>query len=463
MRRELGLTQARMAEELGVSPSYVNLIERNQRPVSAPLLLRIAQTFDIELRALASDDDERLFTDLREVFSDPVFQNLGVTREDAHELATGHPVVAEAVAVLYRAYRDAADKAREGEATAPSAGQGAQTIAFPIEEVRDVIQARANYFPDLDERAEALYGDVGLGEGDPFFALRKYIEKKHGVTVRILPADVMMSSLRRHDRHNRQLLLSETLDASSRNFQLALQIGLMEMGDALDRAVDETGLQHEESRRLGRITFANYFAAALIMPYAKFQSAAEDLNYDIEALGRRFSASFEQVCHRLTSMQRPGALGVPFFLIRVDVAGNISKRFSGGGFPFSRFGGACPRWNIHDAFRVPGRVLTQVIALPEGEVYFSIARTVRGWPAGFGAPNQERSVAIGCDIAHAKKLVYARGLDLEEPAATATEIGVTCQLCERPDCPQRAHPPLNRRLIIDESRRMAAPFAFSFD
>lgn len=455
LRRELGLTQARMAEELGVSPSYVNLIERNQRPVSAQLLLRIAQNFDIELKTLASSDDERLFTDLSEAFADPLLQNFGVTREDAHELATGNPAVAEAVAALYRAYR----QAKPEGAAASSADRAAQP---PLEVVRDFIQAHRNYFPSLEEAGENLYNELKLSDGDPYFAMRRRLEDSHRLRVRVAPADVMTAALRRFDRHRREIMLSEALDASSRNFQLALQIGLLEQNALFDEIISQAKVEDRDVARILRVSLGNYFAAAVMMPYTAFFKAAESLAYDIEALGRRFSASFEQVAHRLTSLQRPGMLGVPFFFIRIDIAGNISKRLSSGDFPFSKFGGACPRWNVHDAFRTPGRILTQVVSLPGGGTFFSIARTVRGWTAGFGSPSMEKAVGVGCSIEHARRLVYARGLDLDA-ADIATPIGVTCRLCERPDCAQRAFPPAARRLIVDETRRMAAPFTFAFE
>ncbi|MEL7486073.1 MAG: short-chain fatty acyl-CoA regulator family protein, partial [Pseudomonadota bacterium] len=231
--------------------------------------------------------------------------------------------------------------------------------------------------------------------------------------------------------------------------------------DALDAAVNEARFKTDAGRRLARAALANYAAAAVIMPYDRFHQSAIALKFDIEALARRFGASFEQVCHRLATLQRPGAEGVPFFFLRIDAAGNISKRFSGGVFPFARYGGSCPLWNIHEAFRTPRRIFTQIVALPDGARYFSIARTVNSASSGFGTPIAERAVALGCDIAEAHRLIYADGIDLD--AAAATPIGVTCRLCERSDCASRAHPPLKRRLIVDDHRRLRAPFSFAFD
>ncbi|MEL7028321.1 MAG: short-chain fatty acyl-CoA regulator family protein, partial [Pseudomonadota bacterium] len=404
--------------------------------------------------------------ELAEVFADPLFQNAGVGREDLHELATGNPVLADAVAALYRAYRDLGDAAEAAQGA--YAIDGVVTSALdrdgqpPVEEVRDFIQSKGNYFAELDGAAERLHSELDLGDGDLYAALSGRLEDLHGLRVQVMPVDVMASTLRRFDRHGRRILLSEVLDQPARNFQLAFQLGLFEQDAAIDAAVAASQLSRAEARRLGRITLANYFAAALLMPYARFHTAAEELAYDIEMLSRRFGASFEQVCHRLTTMQRPDAQGVPFFLIRVDVAGNISKRFSGGVFPFSKSGGACPRWNVHDVFRVPGRIQTQIIQLPDNSTYFSIARTVRRPGGAYGEPDQELAVGLGCDIRHADRFIYASGVDLADPGAVV-HIGINCRLCERPDCAQRAHPPLHRKLVLDETRRTATPFSFAFD
>jgi XRE family transcriptional regulator, fatty acid utilization regulator len=270
---------------------------------------------------------------------------------------------------------------------------------------------------------------------------------------------VMRETLRRFDRHRRQLLISELVDGSGRAFQLALQIGLAECGASIDAIVNRAGPLDDTPRRLYRITLANYFAAAVMMPYQAFHSAAEALNYDVHVLAQRFNAGFEQVCHRLTTLQRPNARGVPFFLLRVDNAGNVSKRFSSGTFPFSKFGGTCPLWNVHSTFDTPDRLLKQVIELPDGTRYFSIAQMVRRPVAPHPQPQPRFAIGLGCEIRHAAKLVYAAGMDLEK--AEGTPIGVNCRLCERENCSQRAEPPITRTLILDENTRRVSSFAFS--
>ena len=463
MRRELGLTQARMAEDLSVSASYLNLVERNQRPVSAQLLLRLAEVYDISLRGLGGDDEAEAFATLNEVFSDPLFSDMGLQKQDLQDLADASPAAAEAVNALYRAYREA------NELTASLAEQLADRedsgqigpAKFPVEEVRDFIRTRRNHFPELDEAAEALHGQLELGDGEPSIGIRRYLMDAHGVRVRVMPSDVLSATMRRFDRHRRRVLLSELLDQSTRNFQMAYHIALLDHPDLITRIVEGSGLSGEETKRLARVQLANYFAAALLMPYGAFLKSAEKLRYDIVLLGRRFGTSFEQVAHRLTTLQRPGERGVPFFFLRIDNAGNVSKRYSAAGFPFARHGGACPRWNIHDAFRVPGQILTQIVRMPDGATYFSIARTVTRPGSPYGTPDQQLAVGLGCEIQHAKKLVYADGFALDELDRLAMPIGINCRLCERLDCGQRAFAPLRKRLVIDEHTKGLSPFSFS--
>ncbi len=255
------------------------------------------------------------------------------------------------------------------------------------------------------------------------------------------------------------MLISELIEPSGRIFQLALQIGLAECGPALDAITTRSGALDETARRLYRVTLANYFAAAVMMPYQAFHSAAEALGYDVHVLAQRFSAGFEQVCHRLTTLQRPNARGIPFFMLRVDNAGNVSKRFSSGTFPFSKFGGTCPLWNVHSTFDTPDRLLRQVIELPDGSRYFSIAQMVRRPIAPHPQPQPRFAIGLGCEIRYASRIVYAAGMDLEK--TEATPIGVNCRLCERENCPQRAEPPLTRTWLLDENTRRTTAFVFS--
>lgn len=444
-----------MAADLEISPSYVNLIERNQRPVSADLLIRLSAVYGLDLSHLAGAGSDALFGELAGAFADPIFRQAGATREDAFDLAAGNPVLGEAVASLYRAWRTA-----QAELVEARAGRAPQD-ADPVEEARTFIQGSRNHFPPIDSAAERIAAELSASGASLFDALAARFKDRHGIKVRVLPDDVMVGAYRRLNRHAGELALSERLDNASRVFHLALQLSLIELQTPLDQTVNAARFTSDGGRRLSRAALANYAAAAIMLPYEAFLKSAKALSYDVEAIGRRFGASFEQVAHRLTTMQRPGAEGVAFFFVRVDAAGNMSKRFSGDVFPFARYGGSCPLWNIHETFRLPRRILTQIIELPDGSRYFSIARTVQGGVGGFKAPVAERAVALGCRLEDANALVYAQGVALAD--APATPIGLTCRLCERSDCAARAHPPLKRRLVIDEHNRLAAPFSFAFD
>lgn len=459
LRQQLGLSQTQIAEGLGISPSYVNLIERNQRPVTAQLLLRLAETYDLDLRDLATADEDRFFAELNEVFSDPLFRQIDVPKQELRDLAELCPGVTHALQRLYAAYTEA----RRGETLVAAQIAGRDDApafeANPIERVRDLIEANRNYFPELEQAAEALRDEINVAHHELFGALSARLREKHSVSVRIMPLDVMRETLRRFDRHRRQLLISELIDPPGRAFQLAFQIALIEHSSVLDGIAARAGALDDTAKRLYRVTLANYFAAAVMMPYTAFHGAAESLGYDLSVLGQRFNAGFEHVCHRLTTLQRPNARGVPFFMLRVDTAGNVSKRFSSGTFPFSKFGGTCPLWNVHATFDTPGRLLTQVIELPDGSRYFSLAQTVRRPAAPYPQPQPRHAIGLGCDMRYAAKLVYAAGLDLAK--AEPTPIGVNCRLCERENCAQRAEPPLTRTLMLDENTRRVTSFAFS--
>ena len=459
IRQQLGLSQTQIAEGLGMSPSYINLIERNQRPVTAQLLLRLAETYDLDLRDLATADEDRFFAELNEIFSDPLFRQIDLPKQELRDLAELAPGVTHALQRLYAAYTEA----RRGETMvaaqiADRAGS-APYEANPIERVRDLIEANRNYFPEIEQAAEMLRDEINVASQDLFAALSTRLREKHSASVRIMPVDVMRETLRRWDRHRRQILISELVDQPGRVFQLAFQLGIAEQGPLFDNIVSRAGALDDTSRRLYRITLANYFAAAAMMPYQPFHAAAESLGYDVHVLGQRFNASFEQVCHRLTTLQRPTARGVPFFMLRVDNAGNVSKRFSSGTFPFSKFGGTCPLWNVHSTFDTPDRLLRQIVELPDGSKYFSIAQMVRRPVAPHPQPQPRFAIGLGCELRHASRLVYAGGFDLEN--SQGTPIGVNCRLCEREDCSQRAEPPLTRSLILDENTRRLSSFSFS--
>jgi predicted transcriptional regulator len=324
--------------------------------------------------------------------------------------------------------------------------------------VRAILHEARNYFPELDEAAETLAADLALAGHELFFSISEYLRGRHGIRVRLMPLDVMGDRLRWYDHHRRQLLISEVIEQSGRAFQAAYQLAFAQFNGLLTDMSLRLEPADEMTRRLLRITLANYFAGALMMPYGQFHEAAELMGYDIEVLSARFGASIEQAAHRLTTLSRPTARGIPFFLVRVDIAGNVSKRFSAGRFPFAHSGGTCPLWNVHSAFAEPGRLLTQVIELTDGSQWFSIARTVRRAITPWGAVEPRFAIGLGCEIKYAPRLTYAKRLDLN--ALDVTPIGINCRLCERLACPQRAAPPATRALLVDETMRNVSPFTF---
>ncbi len=464
LRRERALTQARMAEEIGISTSYLNLIERNQRPVTAQLLIRLAEVYDVNLRDFAGGEEAEAFADLSEVFSDPLLRSREITQQELKDVAAAGPEVSRAILALYQAYREALTRGADLAERMTSRGEGsdAQALRDPMEEVRDFLRLRNNHFPELEERAEDLHVRAKLARDDLLHGLREHLQGALGIGMTIMPVDLLPQTLRLYDRHRRRLVLSEMLPESGRTFQAAYQIGLSEQADAIDAILKESGIEGATARRLCRAHLASYFAAAVMMPYERFLQSAEALRYDLEVLSRRFGASYEQVCHRLTTMHRPGARGVPFFMVRLDTAGNVTKRFSSGGFRFARLGGSCTRWDIHRAFLTPGRILTQLVEMPDGSRYVTFARTVARAGLGGATDNHPFVVALGFETAYAPRVIYADGID---PASDrqATPIGLACRLCERPECTARAFPPLTRPLIVDEHRREIAPFMFLTD
>lgn len=458
LREERALTQIALARALDLSPSYLNQLERNQRPLTVQVLLKINAALDVDVQLFSEDGDEGLMADLREVLADSVLDQHIATSE-VRELVANMPAVGRALVTLHRRYRAVAEQA---EAMMAGLGLGdgdTRGLAplLPYEQVRDFFFAHHNHFLELDLAAEELFVRAELVIGDVASGLVEYLARHHGIRVFFDRRDDEQAPQRLFRPDDQILELSAQLTPGQRAFQMAVQIALIEVGGIIDRLAQSVAAAGNEARALTRIGLANHFAGALLMPYAVFLDAAEAVRYDIERLADRFGVGFETVCHRLSTMQRPGASGVPFFFIRVDRAGNISKRQSATDFHFSRVGGTCPLWSVYEAFAQPGRILTQLARMPDGRTYLWVARTVTHRRSGYGRPDKTFAVALGCDLRHADRLVYSKGLDMTNPEA-ATPIGLGCKVCERENCPQRAFPAIGRALTIDERRRDFAPY-----
>jgi len=460
LRRDLSLSQTAMAADLGVSPSYLNHIERNQRPVSAQLLLRLAETYDVDLRGLNQPATQAGEAELTELFADPLFRGLAVPRHEIMQMVDEAPGAADAVLRLYRAFADT----RARERIEAGRGGGAMDDS-PAERVREYTQARQNHFPEIDALGEALHAELTASAPSPSGSdlleglIRARLVARHGLAVRIMPAEVMVEWTRRFDPHRRRLLVSETLGQSSRAFAVAYQLALSEHDAELTAMAAAADMADDASRTLLKVSLTNTLAAAILMPYGPFQRAAEETGYDLARLQARFGVGFEQAAHRLTTLSRPTARGVPFFLMRVDQAGNVSKRYASASFPFSRFGGACPRWRLHSAFRTPGRIVTQIIETPDGGRWFTLARTVDRQGHDAFSEGADLAIGIGCELRHAHRLTYARGLDLQDPEVTP--IGPACRLCHRHPCAERAAPPVDRALTVDDWSKSVSPYPFS--
>lgn len=452
LREERGLTQTAVARALGISNSYLSQIEQNQRPLTVPLLLKLNAAFGVDVQLFSEDEEGRLISDMREALAEGGDEP--VSAIELRELAMNMPAVGRALVALHRKTRLSAERAEIMALRLGEDAAGEAPARMPFEQVRDFFYARRNHVAELDEAAERLYAEAGLSPRQVRPGLVAWLAERHGVRVIFDETD---EAQRRYDGPNRTLYVSAFIKQGQQAFQMALQLAFLEEGDLIESLIDAALPQERETRDLLRIGLAQYFAGALVLPYGDFLRQAETHGYDIDRLGRHFGVGFETVCHRLSTLQRPGAQGVPFFFIRVDRAGNISKRQSATDFHFSRVGGSCPLWNVYEAFVQPGRVLTQMAQMPDSRTYLWIARTVGSPGPVYGAPGKTFAIGLGCDIRHAERLVYSKGLNLSDQAA-ATPIGAGCKICERPTCPQRAFPFIGRALQIDINHSAATPY-----
>jgi len=452
LRRERGMNQAAMAAELGISASYLNHLERNQRPVTAPVLLRLAEAFDVDVKVFASEGGEAAGAEqLAEIFADPILSDLGVARFELVELSDNAPAAADAIVRLYTAVRELQRQ------PADETGADPRVLITPETWVRDYIQAQRNHFPELEEGAETLGGALS----DPLSvaeALRRRLKEAWGVEARVVDPEMLDDVSQHYDPQRRTFMLSALLRPENRTFGLAYQLALLEFAPLIDRMLDGARPPDLGSRRLLHMSLANYAASAIMMPYGKFLRAAEEHRYALDRLCGQFGANIEQISHRITTLGRSGARGVPFFMLRVDPAGNISKRYAGESFPFSHFGGTCPRWHLHAAFQTPGQTIRQLIETPDGQRYFTISRTIERPIRPDLRDDALLAIGLGCDVRYAPRIAYADGLDLTN--TPATPVGPACAICPRIGCAYRATAPAGRMLAVEENRKTISPYPF---
>jgi predicted transcriptional regulator/transcriptional regulator with XRE-family HTH domain len=455
-RQQHQLTQAALANQLGISASYLNQIESDQRPLTAAILVKLGSLYPLDLSQFSDEEDERISGELTDCLADPLFANQRCDPADIRDLASRSPALARHFVTLYQAYLQSRDNytALAMNVTGDSAVHTMAGAQFPYEEVRDFFYYQRNYFDALDRAAELLYHALQLNPDNTEALLIQHLSASHGIRIQHNPNE---ERLREYSPAKHTLLLSRLLSRKQRVFHLAHQICLLEQRELLNHIVASASFNSHQANAVCRVGLANYFAGALLMPYREFLDAARLERYDIERLQVIFNVSFEQICHRFSTLQRPGEQGIPFYFLRVDAAGNISKRQSASSFHFARVGGACPLWNVHEAFAQPGKILRQIAQLPDGKTYFCIARTVSRSEGGFLMPQKNFAVALGCELDYAHQLVYSVGLDLHNPKA-AVPIGISCRICERKHCPQRAFPPIGKPIEVDENAREFLPY-----
>jgi XRE family transcriptional regulator, fatty acid utilization regulator len=445
LRNRLGITQTAMADGLGISPSYLNLIERNQRPLTVQLILKMASTYKIDVEELQGEAGSTA-GELRQVFADPLLSGEIPAGEELAEVAELAPNAAQGMVKLYRAYREQAARLSDLAGLLAQAGHDPvlSGTRLPIDEVRDRLESRPNQHPAIDEAAEAFHARIGGGE-DLAAALREWLKSQHGIVVRTLPIHAMPNLRRRYDRHSMRLFLSERLYPHDQLREMAQEACQIALREEISSVVESLGLSSVEARRIARFELARYAALAVMMPYGEFLTAARRTRYDISILCARFKVSFEQAATRLTSLVRPGASGVPFFLMEIDIAGNGIRRSGAEGFPLAAFGGRCPKLNVYSAFAAPGQVLVDCVEMPGGARFVTLSRTLEGPISGFGERVRRTALMLGCDAALAGETVYGDAV-----SGAPLLAGTACRLCERSGCLARAEPPVTRPLGLDE-------------
>ena len=449
LRREHGQTQVEMARVLGVSAAYINLLEKNQRSLSVAVLMALADHYNVDWRDVVMDKSANLLADLRNSIQDPLF---AANQPDLEELraAIDHaPSLVQNFLKLHQSHRTAMDNImRLGNERMPQE----LLTSSPETIIYDFFRDHFNHFDVLERAAEALREEEPCEPYEMQNILKQRLFTRHGITVETKPVEEMSESLRIYDAERSVILLSEALDYQNRTFQLAHIICFVELSEDLEGITSKTNVDSKPAIKRCHVELANYFAAAVLMPYDAIHAMAEQSGYDIDRMGSAFAVSFEQVCQRLTTLQRETKRGVPFFFLRVDKAGNVTKRFNATSFNIAEYGGSCPVWNLHTAFRTPGVILPQFVELPDGERFFTLARTTERPVYSMQTQDRRLAISLGCEIKHASKLVYTK--TFQKPANdTFSKIGISCHLCSRHNCSQRAHDPLFTELTTDPTRR----------
>ena len=451
-RRNLGVTQVDLSKRLSISPSYLNLIESGKRKISVDILLKLANELNIEISDISKKTDINLYQNLMDLLGDNLFEDLDITNFDVKELVNTNPLIAKALIKLGDNYKKKSQDIVSKVENISGKFIDNQKNSFPGEVISDFIQENENYFPKIEEFANKVFPEIKNNNRTSYLPLCEYLSNKHKIEVKNVIPDEKKPFTKKFDPIKKTFLLSDYLTLATKKLYTAAQIVHLEANNILDEYLDTFKFPSEESRKLSKVALLNYGAAAILMPYKLFYKECMDQRYDFELLQNTFATSFEQVAHRVTCLQDPNMRGIPFHMLRTDVAGNISKRFSLSGIEIPRYGGACPRWNIYSAFTAPGKIHAAVSKMPDGEKYVCIARTVEKGIAKHGMFKSLLSIGLGCQIKYAKDFVYTDALNLNDKN-TEVLIGVNCRTCDRMDCQQRAFPPLHKKFDIDLNKR----------
>ena len=454
IRQEFNLTQKQFADRLDISLPYLSQMENNHRPIATSVVLTLAREFNFDVSKLSDGDSQRVVADMKEALADPIFSDAAINTADLQLTASNAPTLARAFLDLHRTYRQAQERLASLDEALGREGGSVQLS--PWEEVRDFFHYCDNYIDAVDRSAESFSNKLTQFGTPLHVALTDFLSDKHHITVQYSHD----TTLRKFDQSKRILTLAKGTSIASHAFQMAHQIAFLEHEDLLEANLDMANFSTNEARDICKIGLANYFAGAALLPYATFLQAAQECRHDLEVLALQFGASIEQVAHRLSTMQRSSLKGIPFFFVRVNQAGTITKRHSATKLQFARFGGACPLWNVHRAFEAPGQFLRQLAVTPDGAQYLCLARDVSKPAGSFHAPIRRYAIGLGCEVKHANALVYADDMDTQK-SQTYEPIGISCRICERENCHQRSVPPLERRLKVDHNARGILPYSLS--
>jgi len=451
-RRKLGILQADMAKKLSISPSYLNLIESGKRKINVDLLLKLSSELGIEMSDISKKTDTNLYQNLMDVLGDNLFEDLDITNFDIKEIVNSNPLIAKALVKLGDNYKKKSLDIVSKVENISGKFIDNQKNSFPGEVVSDFIQENENYFPKLEEFANGIFSEVKNNNRTSYLPLCEYLLKKHKIEVKSVIPDEKKPFTKKFDPIKKTFLLSDYLTLATKKLHVAAQVAHLDANDILDEYLDTFKFPSEESKKLSKVALLNYTAAAILMPYKLFYKECKEQRYDLELLQNTFATSFEQVAHRVTCLQDPKLPGIPFHMLRVDIAGNISKRFSLSGIEIPRYGGACPRWNIYSAFTTPGKIHAAVSKMSNGEKYVCIARTVEKGVGRYGKSKSMLSIGLGCEAKYAKDFVYTENLNVNDKKIEMP-IGVSCRTCDRLDCSQRAFPPLHKKFDVDINSR----------